>query len=223
MIEKISKKEKLDLKDEIVPALLTRAFSKLSRVYAYFDTKNHLLLVNTCTGSKLEKFSDLFKKTFADISFKSLETKKITFLLTEWILHDTYPDAFSIEKACVMRDPNEKERVIRCQQQDLSSDPIQALLKGGCQVDQLALNWQDRINFVLTENFTLKNIQYQDEVLDLAKDNRTETAEQRFDADFIIMTETLSALLQDLIPVFQRPEEEDPITESSENLTLEHG
>ena len=53
------------------------------------------------------------------------------------------------------------------------------------------------------DDFTLKGIQYQDDVVKLARDNEGESAAESFDADFYIMTETLTALLLKLMALFK--------------------
>jgi recombination associated protein RdgC len=105
-----------------------------------------------------------------------------------------------IEKSCVLQDPANTGRMIRCQQQDLSSSPIQALLKDGCEVNQLALSWKNQVAFVLKNDLLLQSVKFQDAVLELAKED-AENQQERFDADFIIMTATLSCLLADLTKV----------------------
>ncbi|WP_423064045.1 recombination-associated protein RdgC [Candidiatus Paracoxiella cheracis] len=201
---KVSQKEKFALKDEIIHTLLPRAFSKFSRIYATIYTKNKWLIIDTTTPSKVEKFLNLFKRSMDKVCYQTIETKKISPILTQWLLHDDCPRSFSIEKNCVLRDPNQETRIIRCQQQDLSASAIQSLLKDGCEVQQLSLNWQDKINFILVDDFTLKNMKYSDEILNRAKDNYGETLEQQFDADFYIMTELLSELLTSLLNLFSK-------------------
>ena len=44
---KMRPREKYSLKDEITAALLPRAFSKFTRIYAYIDTKNNWLILGT--------------------------------------------------------------------------------------------------------------------------------------------------------------------------------
>ena len=63
---KVRAKEKLNIKDEMVHTLLPRAFSKLSQIYAYVDTRNQWLVVNTTTPIKVELFISLFKKSFGE-------------------------------------------------------------------------------------------------------------------------------------------------------------
>ncbi len=201
---KVYQKEKLALKDEITMKLLPKAFSKLSKIYAYLDIENNLLIVDTIVATKLDKFTSLFKKTFGDNSYHEVETKKIAPILTKWLLNDSYPSSFAIEQSCVMVDPNQQSRIIRCQHQDLSFKAISQLLQDGCTINQLSLNWQDKISFILTEDFNLKTIRYTDDVMDLAKDNYDESPEHKFLADFYIMTETLSALVNKLVKLFRK-------------------
>jgi recombination associated protein RdgC len=79
-------------------------------------------------------------------------------------------------------------------------------------VKQLALSWQDRVDFVMEENLLLRGIQYQEDVLMAVKEIDCETEQQQFDADFFIMSETLTALLQDLLKIFSKVEVEKEVT-----------
>ena len=199
---KVSQKEKYALKDEIIQTLLPRAFTKLSRIYAYVDTKNHWLVLDTASAPRAEKFLELLKRSLPATSMQPLLATKLTGALTRWLLHQNYPQAFAIEKSCVLSDPRKQSRVIRCQQQDLSANGIQWIIKDGCEVTQLGLSWRDHVQFVLADDFTLRSIKYQDEVIAQAKELEPETKQQQFAADFFIMTEVLSTLLRDLAESF---------------------
>lgn len=122
--------------------------------------------------------------------------------MTHWLKTQDYPKLFSIEKSCVLQDANQEARVIRCQQQDLFASSIQSLIKDGCEVKQLALCWYDRVNFVLADDFSLRSIKFQEEILEQIGEIDTETQQQQLDADFFITTETFSGLLKDLLEVF---------------------
>jgi recombination associated protein RdgC len=201
---KVRQKEKLSLKDEITFTLLPRAFTKLSRLYAFIDTKNNWLVLGSTSASKNEQFLTLFKRSICE-EVQTLDIIKPTAIFTHWLKTQDYPSLFAIENACVLQDPNQQKRVIRCQHQDLFAQSIQALIKDGCEAKQIALSWHDRVKFVLAEDFSLRSIQYEEDILSQAKDIG-ETKQQRFDADFLIMTETLTSLLKDLLPLFAKEE-----------------
>lgn len=199
---KMRQKEKQSFKDEVIHTLLPRAFSKFTRIYAYIDTRNGWLILNSISSSKSELFTSMFKKSLGDV-IVPIDVIKPSTILTYWLKDKDYPSSFSIEKACVLQDPNQQNRMIRCQQQDLFVDSIQSLVKDGCEVIQMALCWHDRINFVVAEDFALRSIRLSDDDLADLKDEM-ETKQQKFDADFVMMTETFAGFLNDLLKVFDK-------------------
>lgn len=192
-------KEKQNIKDDIMQTLLPRAFSKKSVVSAYIDLQQQQLVVNSCTPSKVERFIAFFKRAIAPIDVQGVVVKKPVDLMTDWLKGEALPDYFQVGQACVLRDPQQEQRTVRCQHQDLFSANIQAFLKEDCQAMTLAMLWKEQVKFTLTADFALRGIQFQEAVLSLAQSDYTETAEQRFDADFVLMTELLSQLLAHLL------------------------
>lgn len=198
---KVRQKEKWSLKDEIVMTLLPRAFSKFTKVYAYIDVTQRWLILCTTNEKKTEQFLTLFKKSMGD-ELKSFDLKKISSILTNWIKEKNYPDSFNVEKECVLQDPNQSNRVIRCKQQNLFSESIKGLIKDGCAVKQLGLSWQDQLHFVLHDDFSMHGIQMHDEILEQVKSMEPETKQQQFDANFIIIEALFSALIKKLLSLF---------------------
>ncbi|OGT43739.1 MAG: recombination-associated protein RdgC [Gammaproteobacteria bacterium RIFCSPHIGHO2_12_FULL_40_19] len=190
-------KEKQSLKDEITQTLLPKAFTKKSRVHGFIDLEHQWLILNSTTPAKVERFMAFLKRAVTTVNFKSPDIKKPTAVMTRW-LKERLPDEFGIGQSGVLQDPQQHRRVIRCQHQDLLATAIQALLKDGCEIAQLALTWKEQLQFVLTSDFSLKSIQFQEAVIALSKSDYTETPEQRFDADFVIMTEVLTQLVDAL-------------------------
>lgn len=206
---KMGKKEKNSLKDEVVMNLLPRTFSKFSRFYAYIDIKNNWLVLGFNHKKRTEQFLTLFKKTMGE-SVQNFELKKISPILTQWVKHKDCPDAFTIEKKCVLQDINEKSRTIRCQQQDLFVMSIHEFIKDGCELKQLGLMWRDSVRFVLADDFTLRSVKFEDALIEQVKEMEAETKQQKLMADFFMMTETVSSLLQDLLAVFVKTEQSAP-------------
>jgi recombination associated protein RdgC len=198
---KIRQQEKLSLKDEAVMTLLPRAFSKLTRIYGYIDVQNQWLVLGTTQASKTEQFIALFKKSISE-KIHSFELKKLAPTMTRWLKNQNNLNSFTIEKACLLQDPNQQTRTIRCQQQDLFAASIQALIKDGCEAKQLAMFWHDRVGFVLSDDFSIRSIQFQEAVITQIKEIEAETKQQQFDADFLILTDVLSSLLKDLLMLF---------------------
>lgn len=204
---KVRQKDKLALRDEVTMDLLPRAFSKITKLYAYIDTKTNMLVVGSTSTSKIDQFITLFKRSLNE-GLQPFDLYKVAPIMTRWIKDKNYPREFSVEKAGVLQDPNQQNRVIRCQHQDLFANGVQAFLKDGCELKQVALCWHDRVNFVLADDFSLRSIRLQDEIIAAAKEIDVESKQQQFDADFFIMTETFSGLIKDLLAVFAKGEHE---------------
>ncbi len=200
---KIGKKEKDALKDEVIMTLLPRTFSKFARVYAYIDTKHHWLVLGTTQKKRTEQFLGLFKKCLNESAHAS-EVKNVSTILTHWLSRKNLPSAFNIEKKCLLQGVNEKARMIRCQQQSLAVNGIHEFIKDGCEVKQLALTWRDTVKFILSDDFTLRNLNFGDEMKEQVREMEAETKQQRLMADFYLQSETLSLLLGDLLPIFSK-------------------
>jgi len=201
--KRVSAKERQDIKDEMVYTLLPRAFSKFSKVYAMISREDGSMIIDCTTASKLEKCLDLIKRTWQENQITPLVSDKVKAKLTHWLLNNECPRGFDIEKSAVLCDPEHSQRVIRCQQQDLMATPIRSLIRDGCEVIQCALSWQDKLRFSIAQDFSLRTIRYSDAVLEAAKENYSESDAQRFDADFFMMSELLSQLMQACLICFE--------------------
>jgi recombination associated protein RdgC len=197
---KVPYKEKQALQADIIATLLPRAFSRLKQIYAYVDTKRDCLILNAAHPKEIGYFLNSWKKVLPDHQLLLPELKDLNYVLTHWLQNHAYPQSFAIDKACVLQDPSQQGRTIRAQQQNLTAMPIQSLLTDGCQVKQLALTWQDRVSFNLTTEFLIRSLDFQDKL----QSNDThdhEAAQQKFDVDFVLMTQAIAELMTDLLAV----------------------
>jgi len=199
--KKIPAKEKQHIKEAITQALLPRAFTKITRVFAYIDTKQQQLIVNTIHGQRTEQLMGLFQRSMEQ-KITALPHKKMAPIMTRWLSNNQCPRDLLIEKACLLQDPQQQHRLIRCQEQDLFADSIQALIRERCEVKQLALSWKDQVHFVLADDLSLRSLHFDDEILTAAKEEQCETAEMQFRTDFVLMTGILNSLITQLIRTF---------------------
>jgi recombination associated protein RdgC len=79
----------------------------------------------------------------------------------------------------------------------LEPDDIRRHIKAGKQCTRLAMTWNDRISFVLTESLAIKGVK----PLDVIKENDASTRDdnERFDNDMMLMTGELSKMLADIV------------------------
>lgn len=201
---KIRQKEKLSYKDEVTQTLLTRAFTKFTKLYAYIDTRYQWLVLNSTSPSKTELFISMFQKAFGEC-IEKVDLIKPSALLTHWLKTQDYPKEFAVGKACVLQDPEQQNRTVRCQQQDLFTSGVQTIFKEGFDVVSMELCWQDRLRFVLSDDFSLRGVMLAEEDINEMKETY-ESKHERFDADLVLMSESYAGMIRDLLETFTRQE-----------------
>ncbi len=200
---KLSKKERTELKDELIFDLLPRAFTFSRKTYAYIDAKGGWLVVDAASTKSAEDLLSLLRKALGSLPAVPVNTinNPVT-VMTQWLVSQQTPDDIVIEDECELRSPEEEGSVIRCKRHDLALPEIQNHLDSGKEVIKLAMNWADRLSFVFDKNFAIKRVRFLDLVQDQLKDIDIEDEATRFDADFSIMSAELGGFLPRLLEIF---------------------
>jgi recombination associated protein RdgC len=200
---KLSKKERTAIKDELIFELLPRAFTFSNKTYAYIDPKGGWLIVDAASAKKAEDLLSSLRKCLGSLPAVPLNTiEKPVKVMTEWLINHQAPDDLTIEDECELRAPEEEGGIIRCKRHDLSLPEIKNHLDTGKEVIKLALNWADRLSFIVDENLSIKRLKFLDLIQDQVSDIDTESEAEQFDVDFSIMSLELANFLPRLLEVF---------------------
>lgn len=197
---KLKKTERDSIKDEVLHSLLPRAFTKDSFTQIWIDTKNSLIIVDAASARKAEDALALLRKTLGSLPVVPLTLESpIELTLTEWVRDGDLPAGFALGDRATLKALLEDGGVLKSQKQDLVSDEIGNHIAAGKLVTELALDWQERIQFTLTDAAAIKRLQYSDILISQNDDIDREGVAQRADADWLLMTGELSALIVDLV------------------------
>lgn len=199
-MRKVYKKEREQLKDEIVQAFLPRAFIRKSVTRAAIAPSLGLILVDTASAKRAEDLLSTLREAIGSLPVRPLSVKMApTATLTTWVQTQEASEGFYVLDECELRDTHEDGGVVRCKRQDLTSDEIQQHLGAGKQVTQLSLAWQDKLSFVLDDKLVIKRLRFEDLLQEQAMEDAGDDALSQQDASFTLMMLTFAEFLPALI------------------------
>ncbi len=197
---KLPAKQRRSLKDEIIFSLLPKAFARSSLLYAYISPRDNLLVVNAASAKRAEELIDDLRAALGSLSVIPLASKSQPIdVMTRWVNSAQPEQGFELGEECELRDNADISCVIRCKNQNLGAAEIVSHLKTGMHVSKLALNWQQRIEFVLDEKLVIKRLRFSELVQEQADEIEADDVATRFDVDFSIMALELAGFYKALI------------------------
>ena len=192
------KKAMKELKERVADELLPRAFSIRSNVWTWIDPVNGWLVVDAASPAKADEVIKLLLKAVDKLPLESLRVQRSPVaVMTEWLQADDAPAGFTVDMDTELRATGESKATVRYVRHTLEADDVRRHIAAGKQCTRLAMTWNDKISFVLTESLAIKSIK----PLDVIKETESSTKndEERFDGDMMLMTGELSKLMADVV------------------------
>jgi recombination associated protein RdgC len=200
---KVYRRERLSLKDEIVQDCLPRAFTRSTTLYAYIDSRSNWMLVDSASAARAEELVNLLRECVGSFPVVLPDVNQSpAAVMTGWLLHRDPPEDFALGEDCELREPGEEGGVVRCRGIDLLGEEVETHLQAGRQVARLALSWGERLSLVIADDLSLRRLKFADELMKEHDDIPEADHAARLDADFALMSDTLSALQARVLAVF---------------------
>ena len=195
---KPGKKEIRTLSDDARLALLPMAFTKQGSVTIWVDPKAQLLVLDAGSQSKADEVLTSLVKAVDGLAFGLVNTQTApATAMAHWLGTKEAPQGFSVDRECELKAADESKAVVRYTRHALDTDEVSQHIANGKVPTRLALTWNDRVSFVLTETAQVKKLKLLDVVLDGVQEGGKD--DDGFDTDAAILTGELSALLPDLL------------------------
>ncbi|WP_409422719.1 recombination-associated protein RdgC [Pseudaeromonas sp. ZJS20] len=196
----LKKKEKESLKDEVLMQLLPRAFTRTSQTFLWLNAQDNYLVVDAGSAKKADDVLSLLRKAIGSLPVVPLSlTDPAEITMTEWLNAGAAPGSFVLEDEAELRSALEHGGIIRCKQQDLTTEEIKVHLLADKLVTKLALNWAETVSFVLGDDLGIKRLKFSEELREQNDDVVSEDKSARLDADFSLMTGELGRFIPELI------------------------
>ena len=192
------KKAMKELKERVHDELLPRAFTIRSNVWTWIDPVNGWLVVDTPSPAKADDVIKLLLKAVDRMPLESLRVQRSPVgVMTAWLQDDEAPVGFTVDQDTELRATGQSKAAVRYVRHTLEPDEVRRHIAAGKQCQRLAMTWDSKISFTLTESLAIKGIR----PLDVLKENEavTRNDDERFDNDFVLMTGELNKLLTDIV------------------------
>lgn len=193
---KPGKKETRDLKDDIRLELLPMAFTKQSSTLVWIDREAQLLVMDAGSQARADELVTLLVQNLPGLALSLINTQvSPSAAMADWLVTQEAPQGFSVDRECELKAADESKAVVRYARHRLDTEEVKQHIEGGKMPTRLALTWNDRVSFVLTEGFQLKKMAFLDVVFEGASSGK----DDGFDADVAISTGELQKMLPDLL------------------------
>lgn len=196
---KPGKKEARATRDDARLALLPLAFTKQSATLIWIDTANKLLAIDASSQGKADEAVTELIKALDGLALQLVNTNvSPASCMAQWLVEQEPSHGFTIDRECELKACDESKAVVKYGRHPLDIEEVAQHIRLGKMPTKLALTWNDRVSFVLTEGMAIKKLAF----LDLCFEDsasKGDNAADHFDADVAIATGELSKLIPNLL------------------------
>lgn len=190
------RREKRDLKDEVIAELMPRALLKSDRIWGLYLREEGLLGIDTSSETYAERFLDKLRSAFGSLEVTPLGFKESVGRLLNPVFLGKGPSNFVVGRECRMKDPSVGTTSVSWMDVDLGDPSVQKHVRDGFKLDRLGMTFDEVVSFVLDETPMLRKIKFAgmeatEEGIELDEDPIA-----RLDAEFVLLTGMLQRLMQ---------------------------
>lgn len=195
---KVGKKQKRDLKDQIITGLLTKAFTTSKLVNVWINTKENILCIETTSDSVAH---DVYMRLAKDIDYRGhrmVTEKSVDRFMSNMILaDDSCIDNFSLGRSCVIHGAESNTKKITYKNESLDTGVVSNYVIQGKRPVKLEIALgTDECFFTIDSKFVISKIILKDIV-----ENRSEfdTDDDYFDNELTIRSGQCLKIINELI------------------------
>lgn len=183
------------LREDVLHELLPRAFVKPGRANAYVDLEHNFIAIDSASRKAAEALVSEVRRALGSFPALPLNAEaSVRALLTGWIAGEAMPDGLELGDECELKDPADRGAVVKCQRQELVAAEIGKHLEAGKQCTRVALNFRERLSFVLGDDLVVRKLKFLDGAVESLEDSERDSLAAELDARFALMSGELKGL-----------------------------
>ena len=200
---KMGRKEKADLKEQVVFEALPRAFSRSRRTYCVIDTQTGRVMVDASSRKLAEQVTEALRKAVGSLPIAPpVSNVSVSSVMTEWLQAPKHwPPMVTLGDRGELRDGNDDGPVVRVTGMDLLGDEVKTHLNAGMELAKVNLCWRDLLEFDLAEDLSVKRLRPLDQLKEQMDEQDAEDPEAEMMASLALQGGNIRQLLDVLFPV----------------------
>lgn len=236
---KPGRKQMKEIKEAVLQELLPRAFTRRRKVFAWIDPDGGWLAVDVASASKAEEILDALRDTLDELPVKMVKTMlSPVSVMADCLTSNEAPAGFTIDQDCELRAVTDEKASVRYSRHALDGKDVHDHLAAGKLPTRLAMTFDDRVSFVLTEKMEIRRLAFLDIIKEQAE-RQADATDMQAESDFALMSGELLRLIPKLIealggeaeldladsamPDDVAPGEADPLFEKALSVVLDSG
>lgn len=193
---KPGRKETKEIKADTLLAMLPNAIATRASTRIWIDRAANLLAIDAGSTARADTAVTLLIRAINGLAITTITTAKSPQgVMAGWLVSQEWPEDFSPGREVELRAVDETRSLVRFARHNIESEQISAHVLQGKLPTKLAMQWNERVDFIITDGLALKKIEFLDAVF---ADAPTEN-EDAFDADVTIASGELGRLIPALL------------------------
>lgn len=193
---RLGRKHMKELREQITSELLPRAFTRTRKVFAWIDPANGWLVVDAPSQSRAEDVLEALRQTLDSLPLSLVRTVlSPAIAMSGWLEGGEAHDGFTIAQDCTLQSVTDDRRTVTYKN-GIDDEQIREHIAAGKLPTKLALTFDDRLSFVLTDRLELKRLEFLDVIKEQVDQGDSDAdAQSVFDAEFTLMSAECARLL----------------------------
>jgi len=194
---KPGRKARQELKDQAMLELLPMAFTKRGTVRVWIAPAERLLAIDAGSQARADEVLTALTEALPGFAAQPINTTlSPAAAMADWLVSGEPPAGFTIDRDCELKAAEGEKPAVRYARHTLEIAEIREHIAAGKHPTRLALTWNGRVSFVLTEGLQIKRLAFEDGVFEKQPGA---SRDENFDADAAISTGELLPMVGDLL------------------------
>lgn len=206
---KPGRKQLKEIKEAVLQELLPRAFTRRRTAFAWINPIAGWLVVDAASPARAEEIIDALRDSLDELPAKMVKTNlSPVSVMTDWLAANQATGNFTIDLDCELRAVTDEKAAVRYVHHALDGKDVQDHLAAGKLPTRIALTFDDRVSFILTEKMCIKRLAFLDIIKEEAE-RQADAVDMQAEADFALMSGELSRLIPSVFAALGGEVEED--------------